>query len=71
LFLSVHESLSHRKDVLEVSRALSDTITRQVLSGNSVYIVEGQKIAVIACRVLERFDKAGAVYYKAHHKIDS
>jgi transcriptional repressor NrdR len=71
LFLSVHECLSHQKDALEASRALSDTIMQQVLLGDTTTVIESQKIADITYRVLERFDKAGAVYYRAHHKIDA
>jgi transcriptional repressor NrdR len=70
LFLSVYRCLSHRKDALEASRALSDTIMQLVLTDGAPDTAENQKIAVTAYHVLERFDKAGAVYYKAHHKID-
>lgn len=67
LLLCIHGCLSHRKDALEASRALSDTVIRLLLPC-STGDVESKDIREIVSSVLKRFDKAAATYYKAHHK---
>lgn len=67
LLMSVFVCLTHRKDALEASRALSDTITRLLfpLKSNAI---ESTEIKAAVLKVLKRFDGAAATYYKAHHK---
>jgi len=67
LFISIYECLSHRKDALEASRALSETIVRLVLPSQSGS-VDSTEIKNTAMKVLRRFDSAAFTFYKAHHK---
>jgi transcriptional repressor NrdR len=69
LFLSVHRCLTHRKDALEASRALTETIIKLVLPAAGSGALFGPDISQAAYRVLSRFDKPAAVYYKAHHEF--
>jgi transcriptional repressor NrdR len=71
LFLSVRECLTHRKDALEASRALTDTIVRQLLPSMSSGVIADRDIAKVVYGVLVRFDKPAAVFYKSHHDITS
>ncbi len=68
LLFSVHRCLTHRKDALAASRALSDTIVRRLLPFSDDGLVSTGEIAKITYGVLQRFDKPGAVFYKSHHK---
>jgi transcriptional regulator NrdR family protein len=67
LFMSVYKCLTHRKDVLEASRALSDTVTRLLLPRKSGTI-DSPEIKTVLLKVLRRFDRAAYTYYVAHHK---
>jgi transcriptional repressor NrdR len=67
LLMSVHRCLSHRKDALEASRALSDTITSLLLPSARNGLIQRQEIAKITYGVLSRFDKVAAVFYRSHH----
>jgi transcriptional regulator NrdR family protein len=67
LLMSVYECLTHRKDALEASKALSDTVTRMLLPRKSGIIVETE-IKTTILKVLKRFDGAAFTYYKAHHR---
>lgn len=68
LLLSVYESLSHRKDRLRASKELTLTIVKQLLPVRSG-VVSAKEIAELAYKAIERFDKAAATFYTAHHKL--
>lgn len=68
LFVSLLSSFSHRNDALRSSRQLTETILGLLLPVRSGEL-EKTKIAAETYKVLRRFDKAAAVYYKAHHQI--
>lgn len=67
LHISIYMCLSHRKDALEASRALSDTATRLLLPRLSGSI-DSEEIKMAVQKALKRFDAAAYAYYKAHHK---
>lgn len=67
LLISVYECMSHRKDALEASRALSDTAIRLLLPFKTG-VIEASEIKLAILKVLGRFDRAAYTYYKAHHK---
>ncbi|HYF97091.1 MAG TPA: hypothetical protein VD947_03575 [Patescibacteria group bacterium] len=68
LLISVYDCLSHRKDALEASRALIDTIVRLILPVKTVE-VSSIEIRTVVLKVLKHFDKAAYTYYQAHHII--
>jgi transcriptional regulator NrdR family protein len=67
LLVSIHRCLTHRKDALEASRALSDTIARRLLPRKTAAI-ESSEIKLVVLEVLKRFDKPAAVFYQSHHR---
>jgi len=61
-------SLSHRKNAQKDSEALYESIVARLLPCKSG-IVERELLVTTVLGVLERFDKAAATHYKAHHPI--
>lgn len=66
LFVSVYDSLRHRKTALNDATALTDTIINRLYARHSAQI-EKNDVIKIASEVLKKFDKAGYVYYTAYH----
>lgn len=66
LYVSIYKCLTHRKDALQASRALSETITRLLLPIKSGSLTSTEIKATVS-KVLKRFDRAAFTYYKAHH----
>jgi len=69
LFLSVYNSLGHRKDALEASTSLTDTILSRLLKATDGSAIGRTKLIDAATEVLKSFDKAAAVQYSAYHPI--
>lgn len=67
LLISLHKSLEHRKTALTDATALTDTIMGKLLRAADRGTLEPEQIAFIAYEVLQRFDAAAAVHYKAFH----
>lgn len=66
LLISIIDSLKHRKDQIEASVALTDTIISKVLSGNSA-IISRKELIDVSTETIKAFDKtAGAVYAASH-----
>ncbi len=67
LYLSLYDSLKHRKTATSDATGLTDTIISHmyplVLSGS----ISSTDIVEIALQVLRHFDKAAATYYQAYH----
>ena len=67
LYLSVNDSLKHRKTATDDATGLTDTIigrlNAHVLSGS----IKNIDIAQTALLTLRRFDKAAATHYQAYH----
>lgn len=68
LFLSIANALSHKKDHLEPSRELTNTVIAKLLPFKSSTISRTEIIAT-TYEVIRRFDTAAAVYYKSHHPV--
>ena len=68
LFLSVHDSLKHRKTAQSDSTGLTDTIISLLYPHMRHAIVEKTDIIEITLKVLKRFDKVAATHYQAFHK---
>lgn len=68
LFLSLYNSLQHRKTALQDAMALADTVISRLLSQSQHSILEDQSIANTSYLVLARFDKVAAVHYDAFHR---
>lgn len=70
LFLSLYQSLGHRKDALDSSTALTATVIGRLL--NKKYVIKGavsvKTISKVAYEALKRFDPLAAATYKAYHQ---
>lgn len=67
LFLSLYDSLRHRKTAITDASALSDTILGSCATHVDQGTVEVSLLATTAHGVLKRFDRPAAVYYQAHY----
>ena len=70
LFLSLFQSLGHRKDALNSATALTSTVIGRLI--NRKYVINGaldtKSITEVAHEVLKRFDPLAASTYKAYHQ---
>jgi transcriptional regulator NrdR family protein len=71
LFVSILQSVGHRKAPLSDARALTDTITSQLLRSVETALITSSSIRTMTIKALERFDKAAAVQYTAYHVMRS
>lgn len=69
LFVSLHDSLSHKKAPLADARALSNTVISKVLGQSNDGLINKEQIIESCYQTLSRFDKAAATYYRAHHSV--
>lgn len=69
LFLSVHDSLRHRKAATDDAGALYDTILSQLAPHIDQGVIDRDVIVTITTEILDRFDKAAATSYAAFHKL--
>lgn len=67
LFISVYDSLKHRKTALEDAEGLSDTIIGRLLNQQKQPEISHEVIISTTMLVLKRFDKVAAIHYKAFH----
>ncbi len=67
LLVSIYGCLTHRKDALEASRALSENTIRLLLPSKTG-LMESTEIRSAVLKILRRFDRAAYTYYLAHHK---
>lgn len=67
LFLSVFDSLKHRKTALSDATGLTDTVISTLYPLMHNAVVERDQIAGAAKEILQRFDKPAAVHYQAFH----
>lgn len=68
LFLSIKDSLSHRKGSLSHSRQLTDTVVSRLLLKSSGQITRSE-IVTVTYKIIRRFDRPAATYYKSHHPL--
>jgi transcriptional regulator NrdR family protein len=69
LFVSIHDSLKHRKDATETATALTDTILVKTIAHITDATVNRHDLVAISTKVLKNFDKAAATTYQAYHPI--
>lgn len=71
LFLSLHKSLSHRKDTLNSSTELTKTIIAKLLRNKTAKdgTIDTRDIATTAYQILKRYDPLAASTYKAYHQL--
>ncbi len=67
LFLSVHDSVKHRKTATGDATALTDTIIAHLYSTIRSGSVDIITIIKCASKILKRFDKAASSHYQAFH----
>ena len=67
LLQSLYESLKHRSDALTEALHLTDTVIGQLLPHVSNARLARDDVARVSYQVLQRFDKAAAVTYRAYH----
>jgi transcriptional regulator NrdR family protein len=67
LLLSLYKSLEHRKNALLDAAGLVETIIDRISDQVNNAQVENSLIVRITLVALNRFDKAAAVHYRAHH----
>ena len=68
LFVSIKDSLAHRKTALDDATALTDTTIRRLLAKKQAVIAAGD-IVDTCVAVLESFDQTASAVYKAKHQI--
>jgi transcriptional repressor NrdR len=68
LFLSIYESLRHRKTAITDAEAITETVLTGLLTMRSKNIPQ-KEIIKLSYVALRRFDAAAAVQFKAFHPI--
>lgn len=69
LFVSLHDSLKHRKTALEDASALTDTIISHLYPLVHDAVLDRAVIIQESIKVLARFDAAASTQYAAYHRI--
>ena len=71
LFLSLYQSLGHRKDALDSSTALTTTVIGRLINKKFVIngAIETKSISKVAYEALKRYDPLAAATYKAYHQL--
>lgn len=67
LFLSIYDSLKHRKTALRDATELTDTVLTHLYPHMQHAVVTKVQITEITLETLQRFDKAAATHYEAFH----
>lgn len=71
LFMSIYDSLKHRKTALSDATGLTDTIVSQLYPLMTDAVLEKAAITEVTSVVLLRFDKVAATHYQAFHPFES
>lgn len=67
LFMSIYDSLKHRKTALSDASGLTDTVISQLYPLMKDAVVERMAIIRAVTEVLTRFDGVAATHYDAFH----
>lgn len=67
LYLSIYEACKHRKDAVEASASLTDTVIDKLLPTLHEATVKRGDVVLITQQVLKRFDHLAAGNYTAYH----
>lgn len=69
LFLSLHDSLKHRKNAIAASTALTDTVLAKLLPRIKDASIQKTDISLAASDVLKHFDRVALTQYQAFHPV--
>ena len=69
LFMSIYDSLKHRKTALTDATGLTDTIISSLHPLMKDALLDKKDIITAAIKTLQRFDKAAMTYYQAFHPL--
>ncbi len=69
LFTSLYEACKHRKQPAKDAAALTDTVIARMFRKKYGVIVARDQLCIIATAVLQRFDRAAMVHYRAYHPV--
>jgi transcriptional regulator NrdR family protein len=67
LFVSITQSLGHRRDAIAAAGALTATITAKLLKTAQSGRITRMELISMVISTLSRFDKVSAVQYRAYH----
>ena len=67
LFLSLHDSLKHRKTALSDATALTETVMSKLLPHIQHATIDRTVVIELTATVLNNFDKPAATSYRAFH----
>lgn len=70
LFLSVYDSLKHRKTAQKDATGLTDTIISTLYALMNNATLNKSNIVATTIKTLSRFDRAAATHYEAFHPIE-
>lgn len=68
LFLTVHQSLMHRKTATADAGRLCDTIIDRLVAGNRGGVLQTSFISAVSSQVLGRFDGVAGSVYSARYR---
>jgi transcriptional repressor NrdR len=71
LFMSVYDSLKHRKTALSDATSLTDTIISKLYPNMKEALVGTALIIKITSDVLNNFDRVAAIHYQAFHNLNA
>ena len=69
LFLSIYKSLGHRLNSIEDSVAITDTVVSNILMKLKSPLIQRDVLIKVTLKVINKFDKTGAVHYSAYHRL--
>lgn len=69
LFVSLYDSLKHRKTALEDASSLTDTVINQCLPHVMHATLKRDDLVRVTSATLKRFDKVAATHYSAFHPV--
>lgn len=69
LLISINNSLLHRQEPLQDAQALCTTILPLALKEQRDGLLKASELAQTVAKVLDRFDNAAGVHYRAIHKL--
>lgn len=69
LFISIYDSLRHRKSALSDAEALTVTIITKLRGVLQNGVLNSDQLITVTNETLENFDKTAATVYRAYHPI--
>ena len=69
LFMSIHDSLKHRKTAQSDATGLTETVINQLYPHAASGQLTTDDITDCTMKVLKRFDKSAATHYRAFHPL--